>query len=68
MTQQQIALLELALVGGMGAILFIAGILIKVLTERKNSRCTSKTVGKVIQYSFMSDGRIATVVEYESGG
>ena len=68
MAQQQIALLELALVGGWGAILFIAGILIKVLTERKNSRCTSKTVGKVIQYSFMGDGRIAPVVEYESGG
>ena len=30
MTQQQIALLELALVGGLGAVLFIAGILIKV--------------------------------------
>ena len=68
MAQQQIALLELALVGGWGAILFIAGILIKVLTERKNSRCTSKTVGKVIRHSFMGDGRIAPVVEYEAGG
>ena len=46
MAQQQIALLELAFVGGLGAILFITGILIKVLTDRKNSRCTSKTVGK----------------------
>ena len=68
MTQQPIALLELALVGGLGAILFITGILIKVLTDRKNSRCTSKTVGKVIQYSFMGDGRAAPVVEYEAGG
>ena len=68
MAQQQIALLELALVGGLGAILFITGILIKVLTERKNSRCTSKTVGKVIRHSFMGDGRIAPVVEYEAGG
>ena len=68
MAQQQIALLELALVGGLGAILFIAGILIKVLTERKNSRCTSKTVGRVIRHSFMGDGRIAPVVEYEAGG
>ena len=68
MTQQQIALLELALVGGLGAILFITAILIKVLTDRKNSRCTSKTVGKVIRHSFMGDGRIAPVVEYEAGG
>ena len=68
MTQQQIALLELALVGGLGAILFITGILIKVLMDRKNSRCTSKTVGKVIRHSFMGDGRIAPVVEYEAGG
>ena len=68
MAQQQIALLELAFVGGLGAILFITGILIKVLTERKNSRCTSKTVGKVIRHSFMGDGRIAPVVEYEAGG
>jgi hypothetical protein len=68
MTQQQIALLELALVGGLGAILFITGILIKVLTDRKNSRCTSKTVGKVIRHSFMGDGRMTPVVEYEVGG
>ena len=58
MAQQQIALLELALVGGLGAILFITGILIKVLTDRKNSRCTSKTVGKVIRHSFMHSTRL----------
>lgn len=68
MTQQQIAILELALVAGLGAILFIAGILIKVFTDRKNIRCTSVTVGKVSQHSFMGDGRIAPVVEYEAGG
>ena len=68
MTQQQIAFLELALVVGVGAILFIAGILIRVFTDRKNSRCTSKTVGKVIRHSFMGDGRMTPVVEYEVGG
>ncbi len=68
MTQQQIALLELALVGGLGAILFIAGILIRVFTDRKNSRCTSKTIGRVIRHSFMGDGRMTPVVEYEAGG
>ena len=65
---QQIAFLELALITGLGAILFIAGIRIKVLTDRKNSRCTSKTVGKVYQYSFAGDGRAAPEVEYEVGG
>lgn len=65
---QQIAFLELALITGLGAILFIAGIRIKVLTDRKNSRCTSKTVGKVYEYSFAGDGRVAPVVEYEAGG
>ena len=68
MTQQQIGLLELALVGGVGAILFIAGILIRVFTDRKNSRCTSKTIGRVIRHSFMGDGRMTPVVEYEVGG
>lgn len=68
MAQQQIALLELALVGGLGAILFIAGILIRVFTDRKNSRCTSKTIGRVIRHSFMGDGRMTPVVEYEVGG
>jgi hypothetical protein len=68
MTQQQIAFLELALVAGLGAILFITGILIKVFTDLKNSRCTSKTVGKVIRHSFAGGGRIAPVVEYEAGG
>ena len=68
MTQQPIALLELALVGGLGAILFIAGILIKMFADRKNRRCTSETVGKVIRHSYIGDGRIAPVVEYEAGG
>ena len=68
MTQQQIAVLELALVTGLGAILFIAGILIKMFADRKNRRCTSETVGKVIRHSFMGDGRIAPVVEYEANG
>ena len=58
MTQQQIGLLELALVGGVGAILFIAGILIRVFTDRKNNRCTSKTIGRVIRHSFMGGSRI----------
>ena len=68
MTQQQIAVLELALVTDLGAILFIAGILIKVFADRKNRRCTSETVGKVIRHSFIGDGRIVPVVEYEAGG
>lgn len=68
MTRQQIALLELALVAGLGAILFVVGMLIKTSADRKNSRCTSKTIGKVVRHSFMGDGRVAPVVEYESGG
>ena len=68
MAQQQIALLELVFVGGLGAILFITGILIRVFTHRKNSRCTSETIGRVIRHSFMGDGRMTPVVEYEVGG
>ena len=68
MTQQQIAFLELALVAGIGLVLFIAGVLIKVSADRKNSRCTSKTAGKVIRHSFKGEGRIAPVVEYEAAG
>jgi len=68
MTQQQIALLELALVAGLGVVLFIVGVLIKAFTDRKNSRCTSKTAGKVIRHSFKGEGRIAPVVEYEAAG
>ncbi len=68
MTQQQIAWLELALVAGLGAILFLAGILVRLLTDRKNSRCTAKAVGKVIRHAFMGDGQMAPVVEYKVGG
>lgn len=46
MTQQQIALLELALVGGLGAVLFIAGILIKVFTDKKTADAHRKRSGK----------------------
>ena len=68
MAQQQIAWLELTLVAGLGAILFLAGILVRLLTDRKNSRCTAKAVGKVIRHGFMGDGQMAPVVEYEVGG
>ena len=59
--------MELALVAGLGAILFVVGMLIKASTDRKNSRCTAKTIGTVVRHSFMGDGRMAPVIEYESG-
>ena len=47
MTQQQIAFLELALVAGIGLVLFIAGVLIKVSADRKNG---DGRIAPVVEY------------------
>ena len=67
-TQQQVALLELVLVSGLGAILFIAGMVISIFTDRRNKSCTSETVGEVVGHSFRGGGRMAPVAEFEVGG
>ncbi len=68
MTQQQIALMELTIMMGLGAALVLTALLIRVRSLGKTKRCTSKATGKVVDHSFMGDGRIAPIVEYEVNG
>jgi hypothetical protein len=64
MSELQIAWLELGTVGGLGVILALAGIMIEIVTKRKNALCTYKTNGVVIKYGFPGEGRMYPVVEY----
>lgn len=68
MTDLQIAWLELALVGGSGALLLLAGITVKVVQNRKNRRCIEKTVGTVVKHIFYGKGSMCPVVEYRVDG
>lgn len=64
MNNEQIALLELYTVGGIGAMIFVAGLLFSVLQWRKRRRCTKAATGHIIRYSFPGQGRIVPVVSY----
>ncbi len=68
MSELQIAWLELGTVGGLGLILVLIGIMIRVLAKKKNSSCTDKTKGVVIKYGFPGEGRMYPVVEYTVDG
>ena len=68
MTDLQIAWLELALVGGSGALLLLAGIAVKVVQNRKNRRCTEKTVGTVAEHIFYGKGSMCPVIGYRVDG
>ncbi len=63
MTNQQIALFELILVGTIGLLLIVASIVIKLICKLNNSKCTEHTLGKVVSYHH--NGEIITpIVEY----
>ncbi len=66
MTQEQIALLELCIVGGLGLLLVLAGILVAIATKSRNSRCTCASVGKVVDYYCKGEMRVGPIVEFET--
>lgn len=68
MSDLQIAWMELESVGGIGAILVLAGVMIVLLRKRKNASCTDTARGSVIQYRFLGEGRMYPVVEYTVHG
>ena len=68
MTELQIAYLELAIVGGLGALLVIAGIVARALAKRANDSCTARTTGTVLKHRFTGEGRLYPVVQYEASG
>ena len=68
MTELQIAYLELAIVGGLGALLVIAGIVARALAKRANDSCTARTTGTVLKHRFAGEGRLYPVVQYEVNG
>lgn len=68
MTDLQIAWLELVLVGGVGVLLLLAGITVKVVQSRKNRRCTEKTTGTVVKHKFYGKGNMCPVIEYSVNG
>ena len=68
MSESQIAYLALASVGGLGALLVIAGVVAKALMKRANDACTATTMGVVVEHRFAGDGRMCPVVQYSVDG
>ena len=68
MTELQIAYLELAIAGGIGALLVIAGIVARALAKRANDSCTARTTGTVVNHRFAGEGRLYPIVRYEVSG
>ncbi len=68
MSEIQIAWLELLLVGGIGVILMLVGIGIKINTKKRNVSCTAVTNGIVIKHVFYGEGRMAPIVEFAVDG
>lgn len=64
MTNEQIALLQLLTVGGIGAMLLLAGVFICIFRRRKNRLCTGTTMGYIAKHQYYGEGRIAPVVGY----
>lgn len=68
MTDSQIALLALGVVGFIGIALIVSGVLAKVLIARKNSSCTASTTGVVVRHGFNGEKRMYPVVMYAVDG
>ena len=68
MTDIQIAILEIATVGGTGLLIGIIGIAVWIAQKRKTARCTEKTAGQVIRHRFRGGGRMEPVIGYRVDG
>ena len=68
MSNGQVILLEISLVGGVGFLLAIAGIFIRIFEKKKSSKCSASVVGHVIDYKYNGTGGVFPVVSYEVDG
>ena len=68
MSELQIALLELLIVGGLGVILVLSGVILHIVEKRQSKLCTKQTEGIVVQYGFSGNGRMYPIVEYFVNG
>ena len=68
MTDPQIAQLSLAALGGVGAIIVIAGIVARILMRRANDSCTARTTGTIVRHRFNGEGVMYPIVQYAVDG
>lgn len=68
MTDLEIAYLELFSVGGLGALLVVAGIAARAFAKKANDSCTARTEGVVIGHRYAGEGRMYPLVQYEVDG
>lgn len=66
MTQQQIAVSELFIMGGLGLAFIIAGLITYMATKSRNNKCKHASVGKVVDYYYKGDMRVGPIVEFET--
>lgn len=62
------ALLGLIIVGSIGLITIVTGILIKIITKKRISTCTSKAIGRVVNYKFLGKSNFYPQIEFEVEG
>lgn len=65
MKTEQIILIIL-LINGIGILLM--GILIRLMTDKRNKSCLKKSIGNVVEYKFQGKGRMYPVIEFEVEG
>ena len=68
MTNGQMALLALAVIGLPGLLIMQVGVWIRQVQKKKVRSCTAQAMGRVADYRFRGEGRMQPVVEYEAGG
>lgn len=68
MENENIALLMLGILGGIGLMLLIIGVIIKSSKEHMLDRCTRKTTGEVVGFTMTGQGVALPVVQYEVDG
>ncbi len=68
MTDSQVILLEIFLVGGVGLLLVVAGVFIRIFEKKKSRKCSASVVGHVIDYKYHGNGGVFPVVSYEVDG
>ena len=64
MSDKTVAMLMLGILAGMGCISILAGVLISLVSKKKNLKCTEKVKGKIIDFKFPGDSRVIPIVQF----